>query len=68
MCRLKAKAGKLWSRAQVLVNKKVSVLVKHEKNSIFLKNGKTVISVENHKFSSSRMTKWTAPLNSSSEI
>ena len=26
MCRLKAKAGKLWSRAQVLVNKKVSVL------------------------------------------
>ena len=26
VCRLKAKAGKLWSRAQVLVNKKVSVL------------------------------------------
>ena len=26
MCRLKARAGKLWSRAQVLVNKKVSVL------------------------------------------
>ena len=26
MCRLKAKAGKLWSHAQVLVNKKVSVL------------------------------------------
>ena len=30
MFKLKAKAGKLWSRAQVLVNKKVSVL-----NSIF---------------------------------
>ena len=25
-CEAKAKAGKLWSRAQVLVNKKVSVL------------------------------------------
>ena len=39
-----------------------------EKNSIFLKNGKTVISVENRKFSRSRMTKRTAPLNSSREI
>ena len=39
-----------------------------EKNSIFLKNGKTVISVENRKFSRSRMTKWISPLNSSREI
>ena len=42
--------------------------VKPEKNSIFLKNGKTVISVENQKFSRSRMTKRTATLNSSREI
>ena len=42
--------------------------VKPEKNSIFLKKGKTVISVENRKFSRSRMTKMTAPLNSSHEI
>ena len=42
--------------------------VKPEKNSIFLKNGKTVISVENQKFSRSRMTKRIAPLNSSREI
>ena len=42
--------------------------VKPEKNSIFLKNGKMVISVENRKFSISRMTKRTAPLNSSREI
>ena len=39
-------------------------VVKPEKNSIFLKKGKTVISVENRKFSRSRMTKWIAPLNS----
>ena len=42
--------------------------VQPKKNSIFLKNGKTVISVENQKFSRSRMTKWTSPLNSSREI
>ena len=42
--------------------------VKPEKNSIFLKNGKTVISVENRKFSRSPMTKRTALLNSSHEI
>ena len=44
--------------------------VKQEKNSIFLKKGKTktVISVENKKFSISRMMKRTAPLNSSREI
>ena len=42
--------------------------VKPEKNSIFLKKGKTVISVENQKFSRSRMTKRIAPLNSSREI
>ena len=42
--------------------------VKPEKNSIFLKKGKTVISVENRKFSISRMTKRIAPLNSSREI
>ena len=41
---------------------------KTQKNSIFLKKGKTVISVENRKFSKSQMTKWTAPLNSSREI
>ena len=39
--------------------------VKPKKNSIFLKKGKTVISVGNHKFSRSRMMKWTSPLNSS---
>ena len=43
-------------------------VVRPEKNSIFLKNGKTVISVENRKFSRSRMTKRTPPLNSSNEI
>ena len=42
--------------------------VKPEKNSIFLKNGKTIISVENRKFSRSWMTKRTVPLNSSREI
>ena len=44
------------------------ILVKPGKNSIFLKKGKKVISVENRKFSISRMTKWTVPLNSSREI
>ena len=39
-----------------------------EKNSIFLKKGKTVILVENRKFSRSRMTKRTTPLNSSRKI
>ena len=43
-------------------------LVKPEKNSIFLKKGKTVISDENRKFFRSRMTKRTASLNSSCEI
>ena len=42
--------------------------VKPEKNSIFLNKGKTVISVENRKFSRSRMMKQIAPLNSSREI
>ena len=42
--------------------------VKPEKNSIFLKNGKMVILVQNRKFSRSRMTKRTAPLNSSRGI
>ena len=42
--------------------------VKPEKNSIFLKKGKTVISVENRKFSRSRMTKRIEPLNSFREI
>ena len=42
--------------------------VKPGKNSIFLKNGKTVILVENRKFSRSRLTKRIAPLNSSREI
>ena len=42
--------------------------VKPEKNSIFLKKGKTVISVENRKFSRSQMTKRTVSLNSSREI
>ena len=41
---------------------------KTRENSIFLKKGKTVILVENRKFSRSRMTKRTAPLNSSREI
>ena len=54
-----------------LVNKLVCRLIKYvkpKKNSIFLKKGKTVILVENRKFSRSRMTKRTAPLNSSREI
>ena len=38
---------------------------KCKKNSIFLKMGKTVISIENRKFSRYRMTKQIAPLNSS---
>ena len=42
--------------------------VKPEKNSIFLKKGKTVISVENRKFSRSQMKKRTVSLNSSREI
>ena len=41
---------------------------KIREKSIFLKNGKTIISVENRKFSRSRMTKRTVPLNSSHEI
>ena len=44
------------------------MLVKPEKNSIFLKKGKTVILVENQKFSRSWMMKRTSPLNSSREI
>ena len=39
-----------------------------EKNSIFFRKGKTVISIENRKFSRSRMMKLTVPLNSSREI
>ena len=46
----------------------VCYIVKPDKNSIFLKKGKTVISVENRKFSRSRMTKRTVPLNLSREI
>ena len=42
--------------------------VKPEKNSIFLKKSKTVISVENRKISKSRMTKRTTSSNSSREI
>ena len=42
--------------------------VKPNKNSIFWKKGKTVISIENQKFSRSRMTKRITPLNSSREI
>ena len=38
------------------------------KNSIFLNKGKTVIFVENRKFSRSRMTKRTSQLNSCREI
>ena len=47
---------------------KSGLIVKPGKNSIFLKKGKTVISVENRKFSRSQMMKRTAPLNSSCEI
>ena len=39
-----------------------------EKFNFFLKNSKTVISIENRKFSRSQMTKRTSPLNSSREI
>ena len=42
--------------------------IKPGKNSIFLKNGKTIISVGNWKFSRSQMTKRTSPLNLSCEI
>ena len=42
--------------------------VKPEKISIFMKKGKTIIWVENRKFSRSRMTKRIALLNSSREI
>ena len=57
----------------VCVNFRGEILLRGEnvklgKNSIFLKNGKTVISVENRTFSRSRMTKQTSPLNSSREI
>ena len=45
-----------------------SQYIKPRKNSIFLKNGKTVILVGNHKFSRSPMTKRPSPLNSSHEI
>ena len=55
------------SGAWYMVNS-ISFNVKLEKNSFFMKNGKTVISVENRKFSRSRMTKRTAPLNSSRKI
>ena len=48
--------------------KKPTQAVKPGKNSIFLKKGKTVISVENRKFSRSRMKKRIAPLNSYREI
>ena len=37
-------------------------------NSIFFKKGKMIISVENRKFSITRMTKRTAPLNLSRKI
>ena len=47
---------------------KIDIIVKPEKNSIFLKMSKMVISVENRKFSRSRMTKQNASLNSSCEI
>ena len=43
-------------------------IVKPRKNSIFLKKGKTVISIENRKFSRYRMMKQTLPLNSYREI
>ena len=42
--------------------------VKPGKDSIFLKKGKTIISVGNWKFSRSRIKKRTSPLNSSYEI
>ena len=42
--------------------------VKPGKNSFFLKNGKTVILIENQQISRSRMMKQTSPLNSSREI
>ena len=51
-----------WEREDTMRN------VKPDKNSIFLKKSKTIISVENWKFSRSRMMKRTAPLNSSHEI
>ena len=43
-------------------------ICKTQKNSNFLKNCKTVISVKIQNFSRSRMTKRTSPLESSREI
>ena len=41
---------------------------KTRENSNFQKRGKMVISVKIQKFSRSRMTKWTSPLEASREI
>ena len=46
----------------------IFITVNTGKNSIFLKNGKTVILVGNWKFTRSRMKKRTSSLNSSPEI
>ena len=53
-----------WGRNSVKGEK----YVKPGKNFIFLKNGKTVISVENQKIFRSQMMKRTSPLNLSCEI
>ena len=45
-----------------------NINVKLGKNLIFLKKGKTIISVGNWKFSRSRKTKRTSPLNLSQKI
>ena len=64
----------MWLYVLVWVNFGDEILLRgeecktQEKFKFSEKNGKTVISVENWKFSRSRMTKRTSPLNSSREI
>ena len=47
---------------------KIGFECKTRENSNFMKNGKMIISVKIRKFSRSRMTNWTSPLESSCEI
>ena len=60
--------GCFYSYMYHVIDVGTDVVVKPGKNSIFLKKGKMVISVEHRKFSRSRMTKRTASLYSSREI
>ena len=57
-----------WINGVIAIGCSFCMHVKHGENSIFMKKGKTIISVGNQKFSRSWMTKRTSPLNSSQEI